>query len=640
MIAIPYFITENKRIYGEISFYHSGSYTPDTDYELSEEIKIKLSLPRIAGARSASLEILSDTLRDTVIVLDGVWVGFSYGTDEYEFSLSSEKIGKGLFFLRFFITGNFGKMYGERREDKILFDFASTLSKLPQITVSEFLYSPPVNLYGGVIYHIFVDRFNKGGELNLPPEGILGDFSDGIPEYPEYPGAPLKNNTFFGGDIQGIADKLDYIKSLGVNAIYLSPIFESPSNHKYDTGDYMTVDSGFGGDAALKKLIDLAIEREIFIILDGVFNHTGINSLYFNKFLLYNTKGAYQSKDSPYYSWYDFSEHPDKYTSWWGIEILPRINPDRPECREYFVGEGGVIDKYRSMGIYGFRLDVADELSDDFIAEIKKRLAAYGESVLYGEVWEDASNKIAYGKRKRYYLGSELDGVMNYPIRRGLIDYITKGETAALRYALTEVMYNAPKRIRDAEMNLIGSHDTVRIITALAGESPDGHTNRYLSSKRLTEGERELGIKRLIAAYTVLATIPGIPTVYYGDEAGLEGYGDPFNRMPYPWGKEEKRLLNHYRAVGRLRRESSVYKAGVFRLYRLSEDVLLFSRGERDKLYVTAYNNSSFPFKISFEKAVCSYFKNLNSKDFLLGSYEAEVFISPAKNTIFLKKDI
>ena len=623
---------------GEVAFCHDGAYTPDTAFELCDEIKLKLSLSREIGALKVGLEVFNESM--PIIDIFGHWTGLSLGRDEYEFSFSPKDIGVGLYFLRFYVLCGFGRLYGERRGEELIFNSYPQTDKLNQITVSDFKYPVPESLYGGVIYHIFVDRFSKGGDFHPADGGILADFSDGIPEYPEYPGAPLKNNTFYGGTLDGITNKLGYIKSLGVNAIYLSPIFESLSNHKYDTGDYMSVDSGFGGDAALKRLIESAEKYQIKIILDGVFNHTGSNSIYFNKNLRYNSIGAYQSKESEYYPWYDFSSHPDKYTSWWGIDILPRINPDKPECRNYFVGDGGVIDKYRSMGVYGFRLDVADELSDDFISEIKRKLNSYGESVLYGEVWEDASNKIAYGRRKKYFLGKELDGVMNYPLRCGIIDYVTKKETAALRYALSEVMYNAPKRIRDAQMNLLGSHDTVRILTVLPGKSWQGYSNEQLSKKRLSCEERELGIKRLIAAYTVLATLPGIPTVYYGDEAGLEGYSDPFNRMPFPWGREELRLVNHYRKIGELRRENDVYSDGEFKLHVLNKDLLLFSRQKGNKLYVTAYNNSQCSLSIVFQNEATSLFESLTLKEFSLTNGEAKVFLTSVNNTVTVKFEI
>ena len=210
------------------------------------------------------------------------------------------------------------------------------------------------------------------------------------------------------------------------------------------------------------------------------------------------------------------------------------------------------------MGIYGFRLDVADELSDDFIAKIKNRLTGKGESVLYGEVWEDASNKIAYDKRKKYYLGTELDGVMNYPVRVGIIDYLSGKGTDKLRYALTDVTANAPDRVLHTQMNLLGTHDTPRILTLLGGVSAEGKTNAQLSRIRMTAKARSKAIKRLKTAYTILATLPGIPAIFYGDEAGLEGYSDPFNRMPYPWGDESEELIAHYRKLGEIRSKNSV----------------------------------------------------------------------------------
>jgi glycosidase len=227
-----------------------------------------------------------------------------------------------------------------------------------------------------------------------------------------------------------------------------------------------------------------AKEKGIGILLDGVFNHTGSDSVYFNQKGRFPSIGAAQSPDSPYYSWYHFYSYPDSYECWWNIDILPRINPGEPSCAAYFVGEGGIIDRWASIGIAGMRLDVADELPDDFIANIKARLSLKNpESLLYGEVWEDASNKIAYDKRKQYYLGNELDGAMNYPLRDGILRYLREGNVSSMRYYIDEVMPNTPRRILHTQMNLIGTHDTLRAITALVGESPEGHTNAELFEK-------------------------------------------------------------------------------------------------------------------------------------------------------------
>ena len=241
------------------------------------------------------------------------------------------------------------------------------------------------------------------------------------------------------------------------------------------------------------------------------------------------------------------------------------------------------------------RLDVADELSSSFIEQTKNRLAAeVSDAVLYGEVWEDASNKIAYGKRRSYYQGKELDGVMNYPLRTGLVSYIREKRTEALSYYFNEVLPNMPKRVADLSMNLLGTHDTVRIATALSAPSPEGRTNKELSLLRMTEKERERAVQLVMAAYTVIATLEGVPSIYYGDEVGLEGYSDPFNRMPFPWGRENKTLLKHYQKIGALRKKKA-YADGAFRLVRLNKDCLAFTREKKNTVFLTVYNNSPRP---------------------------------------------
>ena len=561
-----------------------------------------MTLPRELGTSSVSLDILDQALTNVICRTRGVWMRTERGVDVYLFEIPTRRLPVGLYFLRFSLFTAFGRVFAQHSCGELSFTEHTPFEGLAQLTVCEFTHPKPEQLYGGIIYHVFVDRFARGGRYKTKPCTLrVPGRWEHIPEFPEYPGAPLKNNTFYGGDLKGVKRKLDYIASLGVNTIYLSPIFESVSNHKYDTADYMRVDSMFGGERALRELISAADERGIRIILDGVFNHTGADSIYFNRYGRYKNLGAYNSRDSEFYSWYDFQSHPDKYTCWWDIEILPRINPDIPECRRFFTGEGGVIRKYRDMGVYGFRLDVADELSDSFIAQIKDGLSADGESVLYGEVWEDASNKIAYETRKKYYLGRELDGVMNYPLRTGLIDFIRNGRCEKLRYALTEVLQNAPDRVLHAQMNLLGTHDTERILTVLGGDSSDGRSNAELRDIRMSREQRDLARARLKMAYTALATLPGIPAVFYGDEAGLEGYHDPFNRMPYPWGREDEELLSHYRLIGSIRTGSDVYKKGSFELLMLDRDVLIFSRKEKREVYLTVINRGAEKLSLSFD---------------------------------------
>lgn len=598
--------------FAEYSYIHNGKRGRRTAFEIGESARLALRIPREAGTASIFVDIYSESL-DTLIMTEEFTLKSSeFSFDYYECKLNTKKLGRGLYFMKIRLYA-FDKIYYSHKEGEgLIFNEDNCPSGYMQLTVSSFSNTVPEHILGGVIYHIFVDRFARGGGSEIPDGAVLvGGEWENIPEFPEYRGAPLKNNTFYGGTLYGIIDRLDYIASLGVKAIYLSPIFSSVSNHKYDTSDYMQVDAMFGGDEALSSLIKEAKKRGIGIILDGVFNHTGDDSIYFNRYGRFLETGAYQSKSSPYFEWYEFQNHPTEYTSWWGIEILPRINPDIQSCREYFTGKNGVISKYADMGIYGMRLDVADELSDGFIADIKSTLSKRGENVLYGEVWEDASNKISYGRRKRYYLGEELDGVMNYPVREGIIDFILHKSPDKLGYALYEVTYNAPERIMHTQMNLLGTHDTERILTVLGNENKEGLTNAELCVKRMSPDSREMAKRRLMSAYTVLSTLPGIPAVFYGDEAGLEGYHDPFNRMPYPYGKEDFEFIRHYRLLGKIRQDNEVYKRGEFELVLINPDALIFKRCSRYSDFLTVFNNSESEMMVEFNAKAT----NLLTKD-------------------------
>ena len=612
----------------EYEYIHNGKASISTAFEINEKAEIHLSIPRAIGVIDAYMEIYDESVCSKLADLKGEWTGFSGEYDSYIFDLSEYNLGTGLYFMRPRLLVLGAELYGHRWAGGIYFDTKSELTNMLQLSICDFKYKEPKKIRGGVIYHVFVDRFNRGGEYSIPDGArIMRNDWKIIPEYPEYPGAPLYNNTFWGGTLWGIIEKLDYIKSLGTSAIYLSPIFRAYSNHKYDTADYMSVDPIFGGEKAFCALLKAAHEKGIEIILDGVFNHTGSDSIYFNRYGRYKELGAYQSKSSPYYSWYDFQQHPTQYTSWWGIEILPRINPDKPECGDYFVGDNGVVDKYAKMGIYGFRLDVADELSDDFIAKIKHKLSAPSKDrILYGEVWEDASNKSSYGSRRRYYLGHELDGVMNYPLRSGIIDYLTGRGTDKLAYAMCDVTANAPNRVLHNQMNLLGTHDTERILTVLGDESTEGMSNYQLARHRMDPGKRNYAIKRLMTAYTILATMPGLPTIFYGDEAGLEGYRDPFNRMPYPWGKEDTRLIEHYKRLGQMRIANEVYKEGEFKLCYLDKDLLIFSRCAGESKFVTIVNNTDSALIFSFDNDGLDLLNNKRSISFTLEAFGAGVY--------------
>ncbi len=572
-----------------------------TAFDLKKRLVCTVKIPRQLASKSVFLSIKNDTY-STSKKIPLAFLGLDGLNDVYSAEFLPDEIG--IYFYRIEIynsqtcivsrkNGYYGEMRFECGCDSPFYDF--------QFTVSDFRYPAPKWIYGTTIYHIFVDRFRRKGNTPVRDDAILNeDWENGVPEFPDHQGGFLRNNPFFDGNNDGIIEKLDYISSLGVGCIYLSPIFEADSNHRYDTGDYMKIDALLGDEKTFKRLIKEAEKRDIKIILDGVFNHTGADSIYFNKYGNYDSLGAYQSKDSPYYDWYFFHEHPDNYEAWWGIGILPKLNLKNKECREYFLADGGIIAHYAKMGIKGFRLDVADELDSDFIKGIKNQLSKNSDdSILYGEVWEDASNKIAYGLRRSYYLGDELDGVMNYPLRRGIIDFLRYADEGALRYALCEVVPNTPKRILDSQMNLLGTHDTERIITALSAPSKEGMTNEEISRFKMKKEDYERGRELLRLAYVILATVEGVPTIFYGDEVGLEGYSDPFNRMPFPWHNTDEELLSFYREIGAIRKKEKLYKDADFKLIYLDNDLLIFERYTKKSALITIINRSDKEYRIA-----------------------------------------
>ncbi len=620
---------------GRIRYVHGEKANTSNALDIRERTGIEILLPRTMGAVCVYIQLYNESLSAVVYESAFEWTALEDGMDVYSLTLNLKSIGVGLYFYKLRLELPDGKIFAQRDGGEIRFSTEDCASFF-QLTVYDPQYSAPTSFMGGTIYHIFVDRFNRGGKVEQKDGTVLvEDWSSGVAEYPEYAGAPLKNNTFYGGTLWGVIEKLDYIKSLGVNLIYLSPIFDAASNHKYDTADYMTVDKMFGGDDALATLIAEAKKRDIGIILDGVFNHTGSDSVYFNREGNYDSVGAYNSKKSKYYSWYDFKNYPNKYICWWDIDILPRINPDNPRCRAFFLGKGGVIEKYAKLGIAGFRLDVVDELSDDFVSGIKRTLNKTNkQSILYGEVWEDASNKIAYDKRKRYYLGNELDGVMNYPIRKGIISYLTRGDINELKYALTDIIDNAPLAVKNMQMNLLGTHDTERIITLLGGEPSAGRSNNYLHSKRMNDIERGTAKRRIRMAYTILATVPGLPVIFYGDETALEGYHDPFNRMPYPWDRQDQKLIDFYKKIGSIRCNNDVYKDGDFELLELNRELLVFKRYNEFHCLVTVVNNSKHLMTARFDRSCKSLISERSGDKFEIAPFTAEIFEIDTKNTL------
>lgn len=428
----------------------------------------------------------------------------------------------------------------------------------------------------GVIYQIFVDRFcngNEDGSVTSPKDNsfIYGTWYD-TPMYIKDSAGRVIRWDFYGGNLKGVIKKLDYIKSLGINIVYLNPIFKASSCHKYDTGDYENVDEMFGTNEEFRMLCQKAKEKGIRIILDGVFSHTGDDSKYFNKFGKYKTIGAYQSENSPYFKWYRFNNYPHSYESWWGIDNQPNVEELEPSYLNYIVkSDNSIIKKWMKLGASGWRLDVADELPDRFIQEVKTSMNEVNkDNVLIGEVWEDASNKVSYSQKRKYLYGKELDSVTNYPLRENLINFV-KGYIKSDKFSkrIMSVYENYPRENFHSNMNIIGTHDTERILSIL---------------------DRRIELLKIIV--TLQMTLPGVPLVYYGDEAGLEGGKDPDNRKAYPWNRENDEILSFYERIVKIRNKEVSLRKGNLKIYNTDEDICIFERCYEDKKIVVAVNIS------------------------------------------------
>ena len=426
-----------------------------------------------------------------------------------------------------------------------------------QLTVYDGRGHTPEWFGSGVSYQIFPDRFCRS---RIPdPAGMVGERTvhenwQDTPDFLPDEQGEIRNRDFFGGDLPGITGKLDYLKGLGVTTVYLNPIFEAASNHRYNTADYLAIDPMLGKEEDFQTLCREAHKREMRILLDGVFNHTGSVSRYFNADGSYPDVGAAQSAQSPYYNWYHFSRWPAEYDAWWGIKTLPAVEENHPDYREFiFGGRDSVVRHWLRCGADGWRLDVADELPDDFIAQLRCAMEEEkSDALLIGEVWEDGSNKIAYDRRRRYLLGSETHGLMNYPFRTAALQWLCGGDASDFRESMETLRENYPPDAYYSAMNFLSTHDTPRILTLLGGEPvPEDKPGR--AAARLSPAGYELARRRLMVGAMLLYAFPGSPTVYYGDEAGVQGYEDPLNRRTYPWGQEDERLLAWYRKLGALR---------------------------------------------------------------------------------------
>ena len=497
-----------------------------------------------------------------------------------------------------------GAAAGSQGGEGVVYDYAKVPSF--QLTVYQPRQVRPAWYEGGLAYQIFPDRFARddawrertAAECAKPRRGsskqLVEDWAT-PPTYDRNPDRSITSWDFYGGSLKGIEEKLPHLSEMGVSAIYLNPIFEAVSNHRYDTANYLHIDPILGTDQDFCDLCAAAHERGIGIILDGVFNHTGDDSIYFNRYGNYPMPGAWQGGKTPWKDAFNFNED-GTYECWWGVTNMPALNENSSAVRELLLGTNGVIRHWLRMGADGWRLDVADELTDGFIAEIKQAATAEKpDALVLGEVWEDASNKISYGKLRRYLLGEELDAAMNYPFRDMVIGFLTASEGIDA-YCAAEMIEsqreNYPDEAMRCSLNLLSSHDRARIISVLGGMGdPDAIPENERATWHLPDDKLGLAKGRFWLATLMQMTYPGVPCVYYGDEAGLQGATDPGNRSTYPWGHEDLDFQAMIKNAASLRRSMPLFAAASIEARALDADVLMYTRKSPDGEHVSMLIN-------------------------------------------------
>ena len=590
---------------------------------VGERFGVRLLVPRKQGVLEARVYLRAEG-EETYSMLPMEWQGCENDLDVYTVQFPEKE--RGLYWFYIEADTYYGTEVAYRKGASMAFATDYNWMSEMQLSVYEREYEVPDFIRGGLFYHIFVDRFCKGKaktrkdeiksryKIRKPGESYNNEKERSIVIRKDWGGEPIwepdengeiLSNDFFGGNLEGIIEKLDYFESLGVTCLYLSPIFEAYSNHKYDTGDYLKIDSMFGDEATFEKLCKLAKKKGISIILDGVFNHTGSDSRYFNQYGTYtDEKGAYQSKRSKYRQWYDFAQE-GHWRSWWGIQTLPTVNKDAESYRKLLFGKDGVIRKWLRLGAAGWRLDVVDELPDEFVRElVKAAKAEKKDALILGEVWEDASNKIAYGKRREYFLGNELDSVMNYPWKDAIIEYMRSADATHLADKVDSIMNHYPTEVLSCMMNTLGTHDSARILTALVSPEVEDMSREKQSYLKMDEGEYHYAIRLLKMAVILEMTLPGVPCIYYADEAGMEGGKDPFNRKCYQWEKVNDGLLEFYRKFGMLRRTNRTFFADSdFEIINGPEELFGFVRTLGEDALVVVENRSAKRFTTTVSDA-------------------------------------
>ena len=563
---------------------------------VGQNCTIRIKIPKAVGASFVQL-ILERDDRKQPLEFPFSW---AYTEGDYDvFSCIFSVFNRGLYFYWFRITGKHGsfRLFKQGRGTNMEAGDRWQLSIIPRD------FTVPAAFQGRVMYQIFPDRFAREGSCDLTEKlrpYILREDWGGQPEYrPDHEAREILCNDFFGGNLRGIESRLDYLQSLGVGVVYLNPISMAFSNHRYDTADYKRPDPMLGTDEDFRSLCRAAHDRGMKVILDGVYSHTGANSVYFDREGRFGNGAVSRGPASPYYSWYSFHHFPDRYDSWWGFKTLPNVNELDEHYLDFIIRDkDSVIAHWLGLGADGFRLDVADELPDDFIRRFKKRLRELDpEALLLGEVWEDASNKYAYSVRRRYFTDGELDSVMNYPWRVAIINFLRgHDDGTALGESVMTIAENYPPQVLQALMNSLSTHDTARILTTLIGDFEGDR--EYQARVKFSPEQRELAFARLRLAAFLQFTLPGCPCIYYGDEAGMEGCKDPFNRGCFPWGREDREITEFYRALARLKNGHPALRMGTVRVLEAGGGRISFLRESPAQTLLCCVNRDAEPLRV------------------------------------------
>lgn len=558
----------------------------------NENLRLRLLLHKDAQVYEAFLRVVNDndnSLCEIKMTPSNEWIY------DYQFFDCNITTAEGLYWYDFRYTSAHGEFFVVKSENSLGI-VSQTQGERFQLTVYDKDFTTPDWLKGGLIYQIFPDRFYNSGALkeNVPDDRFVCEDWSKIPEHRQNNGMCSLGNDYYGGDLKGVMEKLPYLKELGVSCIYFNPIFEAHSNHRYNTANYEKIDPLLGCEDDLVNLCKEASKQGIKIILDGVFSHTGDDSIYFNRTGRYGSGGAYRDYNSIYHEWFKFYDFPNGYDAWWGVKTLPETNEDNDSFTEYITGENGILRKYLKLGVAGWRLDVADELPDKFLDKLRAAVKSENPNAyILGEVWEDASNKISYGARRKFLRGSQLDSVMNYPFANAIISFIKNGGGNALSETVHTVLENYPKCSVDTLMNHLGTHDTARVLTVLSKNDSFIGDRTWQSQQKLSEHEYINGVKRLKAAAVIQYTLPGVPSLFYGDEAGVQGFGDPFCRATYPWGHENQELISFYKDLGKVRKECKAFVDGDFYTVFADENSVAFTRNSKNSTAFIAVNRGN-----------------------------------------------